>query len=1064
MENKNMVVMKTLKLKRKALLLLAMLLTGGVASAQVVVKGSVYGGGQGIKTDTKSGLVTGNATVTMNGGTVERSIYGGGELGSVGTFTDSTLVQYTLGNNAGKSVYIPKTCQDGTGLTTVIVNGGNVGVSERTKMPVTNNTYGDDYGYIFGAGRGEGDSITHYKAIALGVSGNAITEIKGTAFIHGSVYGGSENGLVLGNTRVAISGGQIGDGYYKDGQGVEHWDGLYTEAQWDTAIVKIKGGTFTAAAAAGFHECDHWPYQAPYQPYDPYGNQGQPIYGSNGYTTYGNVFGGGSGYYPIAPGIWRRTAGQVKGNSEVVVTGGHILTSIYGGNEMTDVLGNSKVTMTGGTLGVPRTLADIAAHPVTCYLFGAGKGDQRTAFNTWTNVANAEVNIGGTAFFFGSVFGGGEDGHVLGNVTVNINTETGDDAFIGTWGYSYVDGNVFGGGRGFSGDALTAGSVGGNDTLNIGGGTILGSVYGGGRLASVGTYFVGPNDDNYGQMQPDEGDETHGHIAINITGGTIGNDYESKFHREVNAHGQVHTTGGNVYGGSMGRLELLDGTTTNPLWPNLAKAKTATVCISGNNTIVKGSVFGGSQLGTLTEEASVSVAGGTIWRSVYGGGFGSDDITKKAPLQVNGSNKVTPMQRAGQIEGNTSVSISGGWVKKNVYGGGGLASTGVVTDSIQHSDETIGFALSWPYQMTYKANTGTNTVRITGGRIGLTGKDFMGPWNAEGVPLIKLPGSDNYVAYNASQTGHKDALKAAREDNGDVYGAAKGHAGDRYVMAHSANADNTVVNINYTNTDAEPTNYKPDDWVYGFYEKASDWSYSDPSNNLGCITGALYGGPENGHVNSNTDLTLEKGLIGHSLYGGGKGSDTYKVTLYHWTEDPDNLGHYIQDDSYQANVTSITGGKVYGNTNVTVNGGYVVRNVYGGGNRASVGKGNYAGGPGDYNENGYGEQWTSSNAEELRAILANSGHTYININGGVIGTPAGMHDDLPTGNVLGGSRGEPAPSVPQTLTPRILYYPEFFLGYINHSHVTIGCRSGKACLPRLLQWQHRRRDFRSPPC
>ena len=1050
MENKNMVVMKTLKLKRKALLMLAVLLTGGVASAQVVVKGSVYGGGQGTETDVRSGGVTGNATVTMNGGTVERSIYGGGELGSVGTFTDSTLVQYTLGNNAGKSVYIPKTCQDGTGLTTVIVNGGNVGVSERTKMPVTNNTYGDDYGYVFGAGRGEGDSITYYKAVALGVSGNAITEINDTAFIHGSVYGGSENGLVLGNTRVAISGGQIGDGYYKDGQGVEHWDGLYTEAQWDTAIVKIKDGTFSADDAAGFHECDHWPYQAPYQPYDPYGNQGQPIYGSNGYTTYGNVFGGGSGYYPIAPGIWRRTAGQVNGNSEVVVTGGHILTSIYGGNEMTDVLGNSKVTMTGGTLGVPRTLADIAAHPVTCYLFGAGKGDQRTTFNTWTNVKkNVEVKIGGNAFFFGSVFGGGEDGHVLGNVTVKITTETDDDAFIGTWGYSYVDGNVFGGGRGFSGDALTAGSVGGNVELNIGGGTMLGSIYGGGRLASVGTYFVGPDDDNYGQMQPDEGDETHGHIAINITGGTIGNDYEAKYHRGINDHGQVHTTGGNVYGGSMGRLELLDGTTTNPLWPNLAKAKATTVSISGDNTIVKGSVFGGSELGTLTEEASVIVEGGTIWRSVFGGGFGSDDITKKAPLQVNGSNKVTPMQRAGQIEGNTSVAISGGWVKKNVYGGGGLASTGIVTDSIQHSDESTGFALSWPYQMTYKENTGTNTVSITGGRIGLTGKDFMGPWNAEGVPLIKLPDSDNYVAYNASQTGHKDALKAAREDNGDVYGAAKGHAGDRYVMAHSANADNTVVNINYTNTDAEPTNYKPDDWVYAFYEKASEWSYSNPDNNLGCIAGGLYGGPENGHVNSNTDLTLEKGLIGHSLYGGGKGSDTYKVTLYHWTEDPDNPDHYIQGESYQANVTSITGGKVYGNTNVTVNDGYVVRNVYGGGNRASVGKGNYAGGPGDYNENGYGEQWTSSNAEELRAILANSGHTYININGGVIGTPAGMHDDLPTGNVLGGSRGEPAPSVPQTLTPRILYYPEFFLGYVNHSHVTIGKADGTGGTPRL---------------
>lgn len=73
--------MNILGIERKTLLLAAMLLTCGVASAQVVVKGSVYGGGQGIETDEKSGLVTGNATVTMNGGIVERSIYGGGAFG-----------------------------------------------------------------------------------------------------------------------------------------------------------------------------------------------------------------------------------------------------------------------------------------------------------------------------------------------------------------------------------------------------------------------------------------------------------------------------------------------------------------------------------------------------------------------------------------------------------------------------------------------------------------------------------------------------------------------------------------------------------------------------------------------------------------------------------------------------------------------------------------------------------------------------------------------------------------------------------------------------------------------
>ena len=82
---------------------------------------------------------------------------------------------------------------------------------------------------------------------------------------------------------------------------------------------------------------------------------------------------------------WCRSAGLVEGNSEVQITGGHILTNVYGGNEYTDVLGQSKVTMSGGTIGVPRTKEQIEDNPLTGYLFGAGKGDPRSHFNTYTN-------------------------------------------------------------------------------------------------------------------------------------------------------------------------------------------------------------------------------------------------------------------------------------------------------------------------------------------------------------------------------------------------------------------------------------------------------------------------------------------------------------------------------------------------------------------------------------------------------------------------------------------------------------------------------------------------------
>jgi hypothetical protein len=133
-----------------------------------------------------------------------------------------------------------------------------------------------------------------------------------------------------------------------------------------------------------------------------------------------------------------------------------------------------------------------------------------------------------------------------------------------------VDGNVFGGGRGFSGDALTAGTVGGNVLVSISGGTMLGSVYGGGRLASVGLFFTNPTNDNYGQLQ--DGD-AYGHITIDISGGTIGGGREGSAADKTAGYCDI-THSGNVFGGPMGRLKLLDNTTFNPLWPELAQAKT----------------------------------------------------------------------------------------------------------------------------------------------------------------------------------------------------------------------------------------------------------------------------------------------------------------------------------------------------------------------------------------------------------------------------------------------------------------------------------------------------------
>ena len=612
-------------------------------------------------------------------------------------------------------------------------------------------TVGDVKQYYNQQTFGENYEQEYLKYIeTLGLATQAVVTVGGNAFVKGSVYGGSENGHVQHNTQVNIQGTcQIGAG---DNNG--------------TSQPKYAEGDFidpTSVAVTPLYECNHWDYDkndgSPYDPFAKYRNPADNKYyynsgytetawggaskGKDGHTYYGNVFGGGSGKDPYAPGKWHTEAGSVGGNATVNITGGHILTSVYGGNETTDVKGHCKITMSGGTLGVPRTLEQIAAHPVTCYLFGAGKGDQRVHFNTWTNVASTKVTISG-GIIYGSVFGGGEDGHILGNDTVNIS----GTAKIGTWGTSYVDGNVFGGGRGFSGDAPTAGTVGGNVDVNISGGTMLGSIYGGGRLASVGTRFTDVDAPDYGQLVEDEttgeNPKTYGHIRVNISGGTIGNTSETP---PADSEYSNIKYSGNVYGGSMGRLTLLDGTTINPIWPELAQTKFSTVNISGSTHITR-NVYGGAELGIVRENAFVTIGGirnestGAITPSgsptidgyVYGGGKGSDDYQHPTTIDVHWGLTTqyytyTPMQWAGCVGGNTTVTLANGTVKR-IYGGGELASVGVIDYSVEEKEDGdfeykgkkysytnikkhdsqdndkktfYDFGLSWPYEFTYVA-------------------------------------------------------------------------------------------------------------------------------------------------------------------------------------------------------------------------------------------------------------------------------------------------------------------------------------------------------------------------
>ena len=761
--------------------------------AEYPYRGNVYGGGCGTDTYTEggktlynplAGLVKGNATVTMDGGRVARTIYGGGAMGSVGTFTYADATYHTEHTDVplGK----PYSCTEGTGLCTVTISGGSVG-PDVLAMP-------NNYGNVFGAGRGEVHDPAEYANLETsGYVNKTLVTVSGSAFVRGSVYGGAESGHVLADTHVKIQGGQIGCGK------------TTTEPYGDNDNVWAADYTPTDATDL---ECASWDYKAPYTPYDKFADENgmypdgvssadnaHPT-GTDGHTFYGNVFGGGSGYEPYAAGKWLPTAGWVEGNTTVEITGGHILTSVYGGNEMTDVGqggvrkmtdlanetadmfyditkpgGKCTVKMSGGTLGVPRTLAQIAAHPVTCYLFGAGKGDQRIFFNKITNVNNVEVEISGTARIYGSVFGGGEDGHVMRDVKMTIK----GNAYIGNYGTSYVEGNVFGGGRGFSGEALTAGNVGGCVNIDIQGGTMLGSVYGGGRLGSVGhgLYLVdeeitiaGEKVKPYGILRPHNTDDRgrtvdgfkRGNITINISGGTIGNDIEYTYNptdedKQKMPNTQfdyqnhvLYTKGGNVFAGCMGRLYSLDGKLLT-LWPELGRCKNTVLNITGGH--IKSNVYGGAELGVVQENTKVSITGGTIgttvgtgddayvYGSAFGGGKGSNDAITY-PDGTPEENKVS-ISEAGTVLGNVEVELNKDVAKSENKKGG-------VVHKIFGCNDSNGTPKGTVTVHVYATQT-PNTDKVNTKQ----GKD-LGKYDVETVY-----GGGNLAAYNPDDADSKAA-------------------------------------------------------------------------------------------------------------------------------------------------------------------------------------------------------------------------------------------------------------------------------------------------------------------
>lgn len=316
----------------------------------------------------------------------------------------------------------------------------------------------------------------------------------------------------------------------------------------------------------------------------------------------GNVYGGGnlgvvttsSNVYILGGTIQNHVFGGAYGNantgaipvSNVFVKGGTVNGSVYGGSNSSGVVTNTHVTMTGGEA------TDV---------FGGGLG-------TGTNIGENTV-VAYSGGIINNVYGGGALGTVSGNTDVTVSGGKVNNVFGAGMGRAAAQGVT----------AVTA-NIGGTTNVNISGGTIAESVYGGGQNGNV------KQANNPAKGDPEGNRDINPVSTVNVTGGNITN---------------------NVFGG--GSMGFTNGATL--------------VNMSGGS--VEGSVFGGAY-GTqgkvyVAGQRTVNMRGGTVNRNVYGGSRNADDALTFYPGAFNSS----------QATGTASVvNYSGGYVHYQVFASG----------------------------------------------------------------------------------------------------------------------------------------------------------------------------------------------------------------------------------------------------------------------------------------------------------------------------------------------------------------------------------------------------------
>lgn len=835
------------------------------------IHGSLYGGGHGIEGATAN--VWGPVTVVVNGGSVKQPLGNPGSIfgcnNEAGTpkntvtvtinKTDATTTvdgvkRYAINGVYGGGNLAHYDPENPGNYPTVTINGCSSSIKDvygggnAAAVPYTNVTInGGDIYRVFAGGNGEsGTANVGYKSTSTTNSYGA-----GTAQAH--IYGG---------TIYQVFGGSNTNGVIREGSSIEIDKSKAPQSSdCDMIIQEVYGGGNKANGNA----CSLT-----------IGCTGELVAGANGHVANPDNIGKTlEGIGAVYGGANQANIGTQNSSSDITLTiNSGMVANVFGGNNTSGtVYGDITVNIDkttdsndcGWYVGNVFGGGNNAAYPgnpevnikngdVSLNVFGGGKGQGATV------TGNPVVTIGAsgkTVTIAGNVYGGGDAAPVDGNtqVTIDHGSTIGTKVFgggnqagvtgnatvlltsgiIGNTAVQDVYGGIYGG-------CYTSGTIGGNSSITVLGGTVgtdskHANIHGGGygQLTGVsGNVTV-----NIGQSGSTAGATIYGDIYGGSALGTVNTDHSGggKYNKTaVNLYGG--TIDGNVYGGGLGDENvaaivygdvdvLLDGAALVAKYSeNLPSSGMIFGCNNVNGTPkghVKVIVYkttgidGIQERSTAANRATTTESDHTYELSaVFGGGnhaaYVPDDLD-------NGYAEVF-------INGCDDVSIN------SVYGGGNAASTPATDVIVQGA-----------YEIEY----------------------VFGGGNGAGTGN---PGANvGYYAYPDNISGSNQV--AARE--GYKYGSGKAQTGIFGGRIHKVfGGSNTKGNVR-TATVAmldEKSDCKLE--MDGFYGGGkSAYMEGKTQIELGCISGLdeIYGGAEQADVGSHVVLTLTSGHY-NKVYGG----------------------------------------------------------------------------------------------------------------------------------------------------------------------------------------------------